>query len=180
MAVAVASKKKLQLVRDTSKQKKVNPFFAFIHKLIAFPLWKMVATCLVPFLLVGGLLLGASYMRKNSANDTVEIPKAVTAPVAADAWKKMTELAQVEDAIKSHIQQARQLNQMLQMEYAQLTQLQSSPAGSSLMQRQKDDLNKKMEMQRNQLNAERNAFYQTCQLYQKLGGQVDYNGQFPN
>ena len=92
----------------------------------------------------------------------------------------MTEMAQIENAVKGHIQQARVLSQTLQIENAQMFQLQNNPAAGELGQRQKDDLNKKMESQRTQLNNERTSFYQAWEVYRKMGGQIDYNSQFPN
>jgi hypothetical protein len=184
-AIGAAAARKTQLQknqirRESPNAKKPVPGFASTRKVIEFQYWKVVGICLVPFLIIGGLLYGAAYLRKASANDTVEIPKAITTPVAGDGWKKMTEMAQVEGAIKSQIQQTRELKQILQVENAQMQQYQNNSANASLMQQQKEDLSKKMEAQQNQVNALHTAFYQTMDLYRKMGGTIDYNSQFPN
>jgi hypothetical protein len=96
---------KLRLQRDIGlKSKKSWRDIAIIKALMTFSQWKVVGACLVPFAVVGGLLVGASYLRKAGADAPAQIPQAISTPVGADAWKKMTDLGQVEQAVQARLQ----------------------------------------------------------------------------
>jgi hypothetical protein len=185
-APAPTATQKLRLQRDINPQKsKSNRFVAILKAVRDFPHWRMVVTCLVPFFLIGGLLLGASYLRKTSSPESTEIPKAVTVTVGSDGWKKMTDLGQVEQVVQYHLQTVTALTRTLAQEQAQAAALHDHYHGMTLdggtyamVMKQRDDLQKRITLHQQQMNAEDAAFRESFELYKKLGGQVDYYSQY--
>ena len=186
-APAPTATQKLRLQRDAGPaRKKTWRDLALIKALLGFSQWKVVGACLVPFVLVGGLLFGASLLRKSSADEPTAIPRAVAIPVGSDAWKKMTDLGQVEQAVQYRLQAVIAAKRTLLQAQSQATALHDQYHGMTLgsgtyamVMKQMDDLQKRVSVAQNQVNAEENAFRTSYELYQKLGGKVDYNSQLP-
>jgi hypothetical protein len=178
---------KLRLQRDLApRQKKSLLELPFIKALLEFSHWKVVGACLVPFLLIGGLLLGASYLRKNTSDEPAKIPQAVAAPISSDAWKKMTDLGQVEQAVQFRLQAVAAANRALLQARSAHDALHRTYEGATLdsgtyaiVMKQYADADKLVSMREQQLGAAQNAFNAAFEIYKQLGGQVDYSSQLP-
>jgi len=178
---------KLRLERDRIPQKKKSwREAALIQALFNFPHWKVVGACFVPFAVVGGLLIGASYMRKAAADQPAPMPQAVAAPVGSDAWKKMTDLGQSEQAVQYRLQLVIAAKQACAQAQLQADTLHHSYHGKTLdgdtyalVTRQMAEADRACSLRQQEYAAAENAFQQTFDLYQKLGGQVDYRAQLP-
>lgn len=179
---------KLRLQRDVGVKKR-KPLFnlRFLRTILEFPHWKMVGACLVPFLVVGGLLVGAGMLKKANAEDTpAALPKAVTAPVGSDAWKKMTVLGQSQEQVercvkmvqdaKAAVLQAEMTRDRVRQSYANVSPGQPQ---YSMGMRQTSAADQGVAQAEQRCNAARQMFDQAFQQYQNLGGQFDYRSQVP-
>ncbi|HWD21325.1 MAG TPA: hypothetical protein VHB20_18810 [Verrucomicrobiae bacterium] len=160
---------------------------AFFRKPMDFPHWKVVAACATPFFLVGGLLLGAAYMRKAAGDEKPAAPVAAVEPVSSEAWKKMTDLGQVEQVVQAQVRnivalkmallQAQRSHDLLHQTYHGAT-LEGAYADSVAHQYQEAD--RAITLRQEQLNTARQAFEAAYAAYQKKGGPVDYRNQLPS
>ncbi len=178
---------KLRLQRDVVVEKKKSLLAAAVLKaLIEFPHWKVVGACAVPFFLVGGLLLGATYLRKTNTEEPAKLPTAVTEPVGSDAWKKMTDLGQLDQAVqfrvravalaKAGLAQAERARQNLHNTYHGQTL--DGPIYQGVM-RQYEAADRLINQRQQELTAAQQAFETAYAQYQKLGGRTDYRSQLP-
>lgn len=138
----------------------------FLQRLREFEHWKVVLQCLVPFILVGALLEGASLARKHSSDQ----PDKIAAPVTqADpgAWKKMTDLARAERAVQMQLKYltAASADAVRAQEYYNASRNKYHEEESARAQAK--------------LSAARQAFENAFLIYQRLGGTVDYRSQAP-
>jgi len=161
-------------------KKKAASYSALLKSLKEFEHWKMVGACLVPFLIVAALLVGASYLRKNNTDQPAQIPQAVATPVGADAWKKMTDMGQVDQAVQYRVQAFLAARMALQQAQAQATALHGQYQGRTLdatAMKQMEDAQKAISQRQQEYNSADHAFWDTFDVYKKLGGQVDYSAQ---
>jgi len=181
------SKLRLQGAVDPSAKKKSWLDFAWLKPIIAFEHWRMVGLCLVPFLIIVGLLIGANALRKSDPpDDPPKIPRAVEQPVAADEWNKMTELGQVDQAVqfrlrstavaKAGLLEAERARDALHHTYkgAQLDSL-----SYQTVTRQYAEADRLISARQHQYEVARQSFEAAFQKYQEMGGKVDYRSQLP-
>jgi len=161
-------------------------FFGFLAPLQRFKHWSAVLVCLVPFTIVGALLVGASVVRKQ-LGDAPAPPVAPTVQVDSNAWQKMTDLARADQLVQ------RQLNAVRRASDAVATAERKRAAlhaywhprrapdqvtyASVMAQYQADD--QAVANAQQALASARNCFSAAFSQYQKLGGTIDYSRQLP-
>jgi len=137
----------------------------FLRRLREFEHWKVVLQCLVPFILVGALLEGASLLRQHSSE-----PAKIAPPITqADpgAWKKMTDLARAEGAVQ------------MQLKYLTAANADALRAQQYYSASRNKYHEEEASRAQAKLNAARQAFENAFLIYQRLGGTVDYRSQAP-
>ncbi len=143
-----------------------------------FKYWRTVAQCVVPFLIVGGLLAGAAYV-KNKFSEPPATPSEPVVQADPDAWRKMTDLTRAEQAVRQQIRfiaQARAA--MKQAEASRESTRRSYPGNSNpLAVRTADETAQRAE---NNYNRVRQHFEELLVEYEKLGGTHDFHRELPN
>jgi hypothetical protein len=132
--------------------------------------WGIVAQCIVPFLLIVGLLFGASYVKRMFSEPSASSPDA-NLHADPETWQKMTDLTKADEAARQRLQELNSARAALQVAYSIL----NSPQQVAPDQRRAADQAAK----RAELTvrvAERN-FSIAMQNYQRLGGTINYNDQ---
>jgi hypothetical protein len=143
---------------------------AALMALFNFKHWGMVWQCAIPFVLVVGLLIGAYYAKKKFSDE----PAPVAAPVVQadpDAWKKMTELSKADQAVQDRMRELDAAHANADM--AERLKRQAEHMDSS----QRKAADQQAEAAQRALVAARQRFDLANQLYQQLGGTVDYRSQ---
>jgi hypothetical protein len=184
----VTATQKLRLQRDAGPRRKKGLLdFPFLKALRNYPHWKVVGACVVPFLIVTGLVLGANFLKsQNTDQPAAQTPRAVAQPVSQDAWNKMTELGAVEQQVKNCVRAALAAKAAVAQAMAAQNQLTAAYHGSipsSIYQNvmeQERLASEKINMAQQQLGATRQAFEAAYTRYQSLGGQFDYRSQMPD
>ncbi len=180
---------KLRLQRDAGPRKKRGLFdLPFFKGLLNFPHWKVVGACLIPFLLVGGLVWGANFLKSQNADQTpAQTPRAVAQPVSQDAWNKMTQLGAVEQQVKNCLRAATVAKAAVVQAMAARDQLYGMYKGSSLPASISQNVMEQERAADNKVNMAQQQFAAACQAfntafinYQNAGGQVDYRSQLPS
>jgi hypothetical protein len=148
------------------------------RRISEFEHWKTVLQCLIPFLLVGGLLLGASILRKRGGDDTGR----VTAPVTqADpgAWNKMADLARADQVVQRQLRNLIAYNAAAVQAARDDAQVHNQYRNNTEYMTFLTAADRRMNLAQAQLAAARQAFENALLNYQKLGGTVDYRSQMP-
>jgi hypothetical protein len=125
-----------------------------------FKQWNLALTCLVPFLIIVGLLVGAHWIRKHFG-DEPSMPAVPAAQADPSAWQKMTDLARADQDVQAKLALVRQAQANLNTK----KQYHAEPQAVAAAQ--------------NAVSAATRAFETSFQNYQQLGGQVDYRSQLP-
>jgi len=122
-----------------------------------FQHWNLVALCLVPFLILGALWAGASFVNKNFGNPA---PPAPGPAVQADpgAFQRMTDLTKADEAVRAEMQ-------TVAMAKTALARAERRGVGEQVAEKQRN------------LTIAQNQFDTAYANYQKLGGKVDYRSQ---
>jgi hypothetical protein len=150
-----------------------------------FKHWNTVLACLVPFVIVGALLAGASVLKKQAGNETA----APVAPIQADpnAWQKMTDLARAEQLVQERLAALNRIHALCVAADQNRANLHAYYHGQTLDQATHDSVQHQyrnadqavMNAQQAEAAA-RESFENAYQNYQKLGGTVDYRQQLPH
>ncbi|HEX4122899.1 MAG TPA: hypothetical protein VH619_19965 [Verrucomicrobiae bacterium] len=157
---------------------------AIVHNMREFPHWKIVGQILVPFILIGALLAGAAFVKKNFGNE----PAAPTAPVIQaepGGWDKMTELARSDQKLQQCVQTITQAHNALlaAQRDEQIAGMESSRARGSQERELANAHTRRAELAINEATKSisflRSRFQVELANYQKLGGTVDYQSKIP-
>src|ERR1700733_4679978 len=70
---------------------------AFVLQLLAFQHWNVVGACVLPFVVLGGLWIGASVVRKKFG-DAPAMPTVGKVRADPHAWQQATNLARAEQS----------------------------------------------------------------------------------
>jgi hypothetical protein len=160
-------------------------FNAILAALRQFEHWNMVLICLVPFLIVTGLLVGATVVR-NKAGEGPAAPVAPSVQVDPNAWQKVTDLTRADLVVQEKINAvaaARNAVARAERESANLHAYYQGkaldPATCSAMSLQYAAKDQAVANAKAVLSTARNCFDTAFQNYQKLGGTADYRQQLP-
>jgi hypothetical protein len=150
-----------------------------------FEHWNVVLLCLVPFIIVAALLVGASVVRKNASNEPA-MPVAPPIQVDPNAWQKMTDLARADQLVQEQLgvvararaaaTAAAQIRDARHAYYQGKT-LDRVTYDGVMLQLHTDE--QAAANAQRALDAARQAFDNAFQNYQRLGGTVDYRRQLP-
>jgi hypothetical protein len=160
--------------------KKIFPFLA------RFDYWNVVLVCLVPFIIVAALLVGAGIVRKHFGSDAIQ--PAAPAVVHADPreWQKMSARSLAEQKVQEQIAAVTQAKAAAANAERNLARLQAAYQGKRLDQLGIYNMNREMQAgQQAVANAQkcletaRQSFDNAFRAYQDLGGQIDYRRQLP-
>jgi hypothetical protein len=142
-----------------------------------FPHWKIIGGVLAPFLIIGGLLWGAKYVKQTFTDPPAAAPVEAVAPVDPDSWQKSADAdragAKVADqvrvtlAARSAMKQATKVRDAARHQYG---------ASSSFTASAEEALQRAQ----NIYSINYNKFRELNAEYQKLGGTVDYQAQLSN
>ena len=136
-----------------------------------FEHWDVVWQCTVPLLIIGGLLVGANFV-KHKFSAAPAAPEAAPA-VQADphAWQKMADLTKADQAVQAAIREYEGAHSMLLA--AQQAQQQVDKANTFA----KKSADEQAQQAENNVNAAHKRLDAALQKYQDLGGTVDYRSQ---
>jgi hypothetical protein len=143
----------------------LNGILTFLRE---FEHWNMVLMGLVPFIIVGALLVGASVLRKNGNGPAVPVAPVVQAD--PNAWQQMTNLARADQSVQqqlNNVAMARAAVAAAERTRAHCTASFYNSADQALTKAQQG------------LVAAQKSFENAFQNYQQLGGTVDYRRQLP-
>jgi hypothetical protein len=161
-------------------------FLRFLAPLRRYEHWNLVLICLLPFLAVGGLLVGAAVVKKQLGN---ALPVPMPAPIQVDtnAWQKMTDLARADQAVREKLGLVRaasaayaaaQEHRARLHAYWHVRTAPNQAAYASVMaQYQAED--EAVGRAGQNLDAARRCFQTVFTQYQQLGGAIDYSRQLP-
>jgi hypothetical protein len=161
-------------------------FFGFLAPLQRFKHWSAVMICLVPFTIVGALLVGASVVRKQ-LGDAPAPPVAPSAQVDTNAWQKMTDLARADQLVQQRLSAVRRASDAVSTAERKRAALHAywhprrAPDqvtyASVTAQYQADD--QAVANAEQALASARSCFSTAFSQYEKLGGTIDYSRQLP-
>jgi len=142
--------------------------------LLGFQHWNVVAQCAVPFLIVGGLLAGAVFVKKKLGDAPAPAPAAAPAVQAdPEAWQRTTDLTKAELAVKDRMQEFNVAHAKADMADRLRRQVQN------LEPFQRKSAEEQAEHAQHELEAAQQRFDRACELYRQLGGNIDYRSQVP-
>ena len=150
-------------------------FAALVVFLRRFKHWKIVGLCLVPFVLVAGALVAASFSGRQAVAPVTSPPAVVVNPGALD---KLTDLTRADQLVQQRLAAVNRAFTNSQTAEQNVTALRSphhgaaSPAALSAA----DQAAKRAQLA---LANARKAFDTAYAQYQKLGGAIDYRRQLP-
>jgi hypothetical protein len=171
----------LRLERDRPKpvQKFEFSFPNLVLFLRDFKHWKVVGICLLPFAVLAGALMAASWFRNNDPPAApVPIPPAA---VAADPQPPSapTDLAQADQQVQARLNDVKQASaawQAAQKKKAAVRQQYKGAAAGQPYERAADAAVKSAQKSLADAKA---AFATAFTTYQNLGGPIDYRRQLP-
>ncbi|MGO8698196.1 MAG: hypothetical protein ACLQVY_10815 [Limisphaerales bacterium] len=136
-----------------------------------FPHWKIIGGVLVPFLIIGGLLEGAGYVKKMFRDDPAVAPAVGVAPVAPGAWQESVDLSLAGQSVEEQMKVVRAWRAAVERAQESRDNTRRQYGGSSSYAASADQA-----LQRAQNNsiAAYNKFRELNATYQKLGGKTDY------
>ncbi len=149
------------------------PGKGMLRYLRGFEHWDTVAQCVVPFLILGALLAGALFVKKNFGNPTAPAPEMVV-QAEPGAWKKMTELIKADEAVRVELRAVK----AAQASLALAQQIQKGLQTADLPQRRSAE--KQVDERQRELTSAQKRFQDAYTSYQGLGGTVDYRRQLFN
>ena len=150
-----------------------------------FKHWSIVLYCVVPFVLLVALLVGASVLKKKFG-DAPAMPDAPEVHADANAWQKMTDLAKADGVVQERVVAVVQARAVVAAAQRTVDNLHAYYHGKTLdpvtyksyeNQRKADD--QVLDKAQRGLSAARDSFERALQKYQQLGGTVDYRRQLP-
>jgi hypothetical protein len=143
-----------------------------------FPHWKTAAQIVIPFLIVGGLLMGAGYVKKTFTEQPAAAPVEASTQADPNAWRKMTDLTRADQAVQEQLRIAQALRAVLKRteNVRNAAHRQYGSANPSML-KSADDAAARAQ---NNYTIAAERFDALNREYQKLGGTVDYRGQLLN
>lgn len=152
-----------------------------------FKHWNIVVSCLVPFAIIGGLLIVAAVVKKEFGSAPPAAP--AVAPVTADpnGWQKMTDFARTEQSVQQQIAIIKQDTVILQVQQQKYNSLNTywhsrtwpDQATADAGHAQLVAAEAQVHFAQKALAAAREAFETAFRKYQQLGGTTDYRQQLP-
>jgi len=150
-----------------------------------YPHWNTVVQISVPFLIIGALLAGAAFVKKQFADE----PAAAPAPVVQaepGGWDKMTGLARADQKMQQYVQSISHARMALAAAERVLDSEQKRYNLSRGYEEQQAVLSNVQSAQRSVAQAQNTLSYLRQHFdidlanYQKLGGTIDYRSRVPN
>jgi hypothetical protein len=160
-------------------------FKGFLAPLNQFKHWNIVFVCLVPFLIVGALLVGAAELRNHFGSGPA-MPDAPIVHADTGAWQKMTDLARADQLVQQRlvaVVQARaaaaaaEQTRATRHAYYHGQTLDSATYNGVMIQLHADE--QAAANAQAALGNARQSFENAFQNYQRLGGTIDYRQQLP-
>ena len=150
-------------------------FAALVLFLRRFKHWKIVGLCLVPFVLVAGALVAASFSARQPAAPVTAPPAVVVDPGALD---KLTDLTRADQLVQQRLAAVNRAFTSCQTAEQNATALrnQHHGAASPAALQAADQAAKRAQLV---LANARKDFDTAYAQYQKLGGAIDYRRQLP-
>jgi hypothetical protein len=160
--------------------------FGFLAPLRRFEHWNMVLVCVVPFLVLGGLLVGAAVVRQRFGNAPAA-PAAPPVQVDKNAWRKMTDLARADLLVQEKLADARRAGAALGEAQGQRDRLHALHHGKqapdaavyAAITAQYAAADKAVRTAQAGYDCARRSFDAAYQKYCDLGGTIDYRSQMP-
>jgi hypothetical protein len=146
-----------------------------------FEHWNVVLICLVPFVVVGGLLIGSAVLRKN-AGEGPALPEAPRLQADPNAWSKMTELTKADTAVREQLGAVNRAYNAVAAAKRNVANLQIAYQGRPVDPTVNTDLsarNSALAAAQQNLNAAQRSFDAAFGNYVKLGGTINYRAQLP-
>jgi hypothetical protein len=142
-----------------------------------FPHWKIIGGVLVPFLIIGGLLLGAKYVKNIFTDQPAAAPVEAIAPVDPDSWQRSADADRAGAKVAAQLDITRRLRAAMKQaaKVREASRLQYGASSSYTASAEAA-----LQAAQNNYNAALNEFRRLNAQYQKLGGQVDYQAQLAN
>jgi hypothetical protein len=138
-----------------------------------FEHWNIVLLCLAPFVLIGALMAGASFVKKQF-DSTPAAPTSTAVQADPNAWQKMTDLARAEQAVQTQVQAVTTAKATLSAARNNRDRLRAFGAKTEL--KNADTLVNNAE---GAFNYAQQCFDTAYRKYQTLGGTVDYRQRLP-
>jgi hypothetical protein len=155
------------LEHKQEKKWRLPPTLVF---LLNFKHWNVVAQCAVPFLVIGGLLVGAAFVKKKLSDESAPVaPPVVQAD--PDAWQKMTDLAKADQAVKDRMKELEAAHARAEMAQRLRKQVEHLDAF------QRKSTEQQAEAAQRELLVAKQRFDLANDSYRQLGGTVDYRAQ---
>jgi hypothetical protein len=151
-------------------------FQEILASLRQFEHWNMVLMCLVPFIIVTALLVGAAILKKKLGDEPV-MPVAPVIQVDPNAWQTMTNLARADQLMQEQVgiyAQAHATVAAAERNRANLHAFYQGKAGDQTAFMAADQTVANAQVT---LAMARQSFNNALMNYQKLGGKVDYQRQ---
>jgi len=175
----------LRLVRDIPKP--VQQFqFSFPGLLLflrEFKHWKVLGTCLLPFAILAGALIAASWFRQNEP-PPAPAPVAAPAPAGADAPVApqplpAADLTQAGQQVQARLTAVKQASAALQAAQKNKTAVHQQYKSSAAGEPYEKSADAAVKSAQKLLTAAKTAFATAFTNYQSLGGPIDYRRQLP-
>jgi hypothetical protein len=141
-----------------------------------FPHWKIIGGVLVPFLIIGGLLEGAGYVKKTFTDQPAAAPVEGVAPLAPGAWQESVDLSLADQAVRDKLKIALTFHAAMKQAEEIRDNTRRQFGGSSPNAAKADEA---LQRAQNNFVIARNQFLDKNSTYLKLGGKVDYRSQLP-
>jgi hypothetical protein len=155
-----------------------NPRSIFLF-LRDFPHWKTAAQIVVPFLIVGGLLAGAGYVKKTFTDPPPDAPAETPVQTDPEAWRKMTDLTRADQAVQEQLKITLALRAVLkERETIRAATRRQYPGNSNPSAVSSADA--AADKARNNYMTANQRFESLDREYQRLGGTVDYRRRLSN
>jgi hypothetical protein len=142
-----------------------------------FPHWKIIGGALVPFLVIGGLLVGAKYVKSNFTDQPTAAPVEAIAPVDPDSWQRSADADRIGAKVAEQVSRTLAARAAMKQAAAvrDATRIRSGGASSYTASAEEA-----FQRAQNIYNLNYNKFRELNAEYQKLGGKVDYQAQLSN
>jgi hypothetical protein len=150
--------------------------FVFLRQ---YPHWKTVALCLVPFVVVGGLLEGAAYVKKNYSDEQAPVPVAEDVNTDTNAWGRMTTLAPVEQALDRQVKLVNEARAILERAEQNIAAVRQSLPGTTNPPAVRNAA-AATQIAQKRYSAAMQDFEAVYRKYQQLGGAADYRSRLQN
>jgi hypothetical protein len=158
---------------------------SILASLREFEHWNMVLVCLVPFILVTALVVGAGVVKKK-AGEGPAMPVAPRIQADPNAWQTMTNLARADQLVQQQLRQVALASVATATADRNRATLHAYYQGRSVSQtigstvaNQFKAADQVVTKAQTDLAAARQSFDTALQNYQTLGGTVDYRRQLP-